>query len=352
MNDPPTIGAFLPYARSFAKVEAIAYSVLYLIVIYLYNIAICSLLIERILLKSVFFVTSLKAPILRGMNEYENSHNIQFALKNSGRLRFEQDQDYQEVISPFTRLYMVHEGYGWIKTEGEKIILEPGFLYLIPSLRSCSYHFSKDMLHRYVHFSMSLQNGLPVYTIFDTLRKVKTEALSESLFKRLIAIHPEASIPHLDPDVYQSKAWLHKKLPSRSIATHIETCGILNQLFSRFVMENHQQSVQDLVKHKLYKVLAYIANNMDKPIAVEELSSISCLSKDHFIRVFKKATAQTPADYINAKRVERAQMLLLTTDYPMKYIIEKTGFASQAYFSRMFKKYCAYSPSEYRRFRQ
>lgn len=286
------------------------------------------------------------------MNYNDVAYNIHFNLMNLDYLRFDEERNYSDVISPFTRLYWVSEGEGWIKTEGEKIKLEPGYFYLIPSLRTCSYHFPKGILHAYAHFSMSLMNGLPVYTVYRTMRKIKADELAIALFKRLIEINPNNGIPHYDPNVYQTKSWMNKKVDFASAAQYNETRGILDQLFSRFMVETQNQSFKYLVKNNLYEVLTYIEQNLDDAISIDQLAKIACLSKDHFIRVFKRATTQTPADYINSKRIEKAQMLLLTTDYPIKQIIEKTGFSSQAYFSRLFKKYCSYTPMEYRGFRQ
>lgn len=287
------------------------------------------------------------------MMKYDDvAYNIHFNLKNLGVLSFDEERAYDEVISPFTRIYLVKEGVGWIKIEGEKITLEPGYLYLIPSFHSCSYYFPQGMQQFYVHFSMELPNGLPVYSVYKTCRKVKSDELSIALFTRLLDLNPNLDIPHDDPNVYQTRYWLDRKVEYLSASQCNETRGMLDQLFSRFIFDSHDYSINKLMKHNLFEVFEHIEENLNSTIAVGTLASIACLSKDHFIKTFKKTTTQTPGEYINAKRIEKAQLLLLTTDYPMKHIIEKVGFSSLAYFSRIFKKYSSYSPREYRKFRQ
>ena len=280
------------------------------------------------------------------------ANSIHFNLINLDHLLFDEERSYAEVISPFTRLYLVTKGGGWIKTEGERIILEPGYMYLIPSLRSCTYHFEQGMFHAYAHFSMSLMNGLPVYTLFKTSRKVKADVLTSALFDRLIALNPSLGIPHDNPKVYQTRSWMSKKVEYQSPAQYNETRGILDQLFSRFIIQSQHYTMNNMVKHNLYQVLSYIEENLHTPILIDALASIACLSKDHFIKTFKRTTTQTPGDFINSKRLEKAQMLLLTTDYPIKQIFELVGFSSSAYFSRLFKRYSSYTPTEYRGFRQ
>jgi len=54
-------------------------------------------------------------------------------------------------------------------------------------------------------------------------------------------------------------------------------------------------------------------------------------------------------EYVNRIRIERAQMLLVTTDLPIKQIAEKVGIASNSYFSTLFKKQSLHTPDEYKK---
>lgn len=285
--------------------------------------------------------------------QYEDTgYTLRFDLKNIDLLSFKVEREYVRVISPFTRLYLITEGFGWIKTEGEKIILEPGHLYLIPSFKSCSYHFSERLVHYYVHFSTRLINGLNIYHLYKTIRKVRATDLDHMLFKRLLYLNPRLEIPHHDPGIYQKKEWMNRNISFRSAAHYNETRGILDQLFSRFIIEDGTLALKDLVRHNLNQILEFIHSNLNETITVDTLAGIACLSRDHFIRIFKKSTGLPPSAYIISKRIEKAQFLLLTTDLPIKKIIEESGFKSLSYFSRTFKKHTNYSPIAYRRFKQ
>ncbi|MCL3782027.1 hypothetical protein EMN47_16695 [Prolixibacteraceae bacterium JC049] len=54
---------------------------------------------------------------------------INYGLKNIALYRFMCDEEFASVISPFSRIYLITEGKGWLLIDGKKIILEPGNLY-------------------------------------------------------------------------------------------------------------------------------------------------------------------------------------------------------------------------------
>jgi AraC-like DNA-binding protein len=74
-----------------------------------------------------------------------------------------------------------------------------------------------------------------------------------------------------------------------------------------------------------------------------------CISKDHFIRLFKKETGMTPVQYISQKKIEKAQLLLVTEEMPIKEIAFLLSYEDHSYFNRLFKKITGETPQEYRR---
>lgn len=91
----------------------------------------------------------------------------------------------------------------------------------------------------------------------------------------------------------------------------------------------------------------YIQTHLSKPLTIEELADMACLSKDHLTRLFKKEMGMPPLHYINQKKVERAQLLLLTEDTPIKTIAYQLGYEDPSYFNRIFRKYTGQTPAEY-----
>jgi two-component system response regulator YesN len=63
--------------------------------------------------------------------------------------------------------------------------------------------------------------------------------------------------------------------------------------------------------------------------------------------MFSRLMGIRPTDYLNKKRIEKSQMLLLCSGKKLKEIALDVGFADPNYFSRVFKKYTGLSPQEY-----
>lgn len=276
------------------------------------------------------------------------SESLIFRLRNIALLSFEEDRKYEDIISPFTRIYLVTAGTGSLLIGDHKIALEPGNLYLIPSFTPCTYYFGARLSHYYIHLSIEHPNGLSPFSLYSFANSIKASELDYSLFQRIVQINPHLQLPHHHPNVYQTKLWLNKKVIYQSASQHLETIGILKQIFSRFIESGQSHTMSSMLKYNIQPILLYIQNNLKHDIKVEELAGMACFSKDHFSRVFKSITGMAPCDYIIRKRLERAQFLLLTTELGQKEIIEQTGFKSASYFSRIFKKYTMYSPAKYR----
>src|SRR5918995_3747395 len=58
-------------------------------------------------------------------------HN--FSLLHVNYVKLNEKWNYANVISPYFRIYYIDEGEGFISSRQEKIKLEPGYLYVIPS---------------------------------------------------------------------------------------------------------------------------------------------------------------------------------------------------------------------------
>ncbi len=271
-----------------------------------------------------------------------------FHLRNVALLSFDQDSEYIDIVSPFSRMYLITEGNGHLTIGNRKIILEPGFLYLIPRFTSCTYYFNAGLCHYYTHFSIDNPNGFSPYYLYPIVNKIIANEPDRSLFNRLLQIDPNLQLPHHHPNVYQTKLWLTKKVNYHSASQYFETIGILKQLFSRFLGQEQNTSVSALMKYNIHPVLLYIQNNLKNEISVNELADLVCFSKDHFSKIFKSITGMAPCDYIIRKRIERSQFLLLTTDYSLNEIIALTGFKTTSYFCRIFKKFTSNTPAEFR----
>ncbi len=72
------------------------------------------------------------------------------------------------------------------------------------------------------------------------------------------------------------------------------------------------------------------------------------VSTRSFLRRFKKATANTPTEYIQRVKVEGAKKQLESTALHIQEVTIKVGYLDEKAFRNIFKKYTGVSPIEYR----
>jgi len=100
---------------------------------------------------------------------------------------------------------------------------------------------------------------------------------------------------------------------------------------------------------RLHRAKDFIAASFDQAVTLDDAAQIACLSPSHFIRTFQQAFRQTPHQFLTAKRLERAQKLLLQTELPVTDICLAVGFESLGSFSTLFRRQLGLSPERFRR---
>ena len=93
----------------------------------------------------------------------------------------------------------------------------------------------------------------------------------------------------------------------------------------------------------------YIEDCHEEKLSIEMLSDKFAISKRNFIRRFKKATQNTPFEYIQRVRVEAAKKKFEITTLNINEVMYQVGYNDEKAFRKTFKKYTGLSPLEYRR---
>ena len=86
------------------------------------------------------------------------------------------------------------------------------------------------------------------------------------------------------------------------------------------------------------RVLEMIDAALDARLTIAALAREVGLSPAHFARAFKESLGRAPHQYLLARRLERARRLLETTGTSLSDIAQRTGFADQAHFTRLFRR--------------
>jgi len=96
-------------------------------------------------------------------------------------------------------------------------------------------------------------------------------------------------------------------------------------------------------------ILEHIDQHLADHMTIEELAKLAHFHPNYFLNVFKSMLGVSPIVYINKKRMEKAQQLLIASDLPVAQIADQLGMEAY-YFSRTFKKLIGFSPSEFRKY--
>ena len=97
------------------------------------------------------------------------------------------------------------------------------------------------------------------------------------------------------------------------------------------------------------KVQEYMRQNVDKKLYLDDLASLSHVSKYHFSRRYLELTGMTPLQHFSVMKIEHASTLLEHTSLSISDIAYQLGYDDALYFSRVFKKQMKLSPRAYRR---
>lgn len=114
---------------------------------------------------------------------------------------------------------------------------------------------------------------------------------------------------------------------------------------NQFVMFNGQKDHNDKT---IQKAQLFIENNYGKKIMVDDLARTFATSRRSFIRRFKKATANTPLEYIQRVKIEAAKKSLESDALNINEVMYDVGYTDSKAFRNIFRKYTGLSPLEYK----
>lgn len=121
-------------------------------------------------------------------------------------------------------------------------------------------------------------------------------------------------------------------------------CQELGKQYLTKMLGGEEKDVHEIVG----KAKRYINSHLSEDLSVANIAEILFVSPNYFSRLFKKVTGQGCNEYIVRKRIEKACLLLETTNFNTGKIAGMVGYNDTNYFSMTFKKHCGVSPTRYR----
>lgn len=97
------------------------------------------------------------------------------------------------------------------------------------------------------------------------------------------------------------------------------------------------------------KIISWLEGHYTEHISLETLANLLHISKPYVSRIFKQETGATLVEYILARRIRQACLLLITSNKGIEQISIEVGMNNFPYFCQAFKKIAGTTPMNYRK---
>jgi AraC family transcriptional regulator len=103
---------------------------------------------------------------------------------------------------------------------------------------------------------------------------------------------------------------------------------------------------RSLTHVRLQQAIDYIHAHLDSCLSLVQIARSINISPTYFASLFKQATGISLHQYVIKQRVERAKLLLTTTDLPIASIASQVGFSSQSHLNQHCKRLTGMTPKQ------
>ena len=255
------------------------------------------------------------------------------SLIYSDGMGFEQNPSFYIERKAFNNYLVMYTISGELVCfqNGEEIAVLPGEAVLLDLHQYHRYHFREGVPSKIAWAHM---NGTPIVSIAQQLQRKQqfpVKIKQPEICDRLLALFEISD------------------LPGRDVWGQSEQCYAIWLLFLREVWSECSEDKEDIKRQKFKEeIWQVIAHNLHRDITLEELARSVSLSKYHFAHMFHKTFGMPPMQFITEERIRLAKYRLCNTTEPVNEIAEALGFSAPGYFSKVFRKECGCTPTEYR----
>ena len=92
------------------------------------------------------------------------------------------------------------------------------------------------------------------------------------------------------------------------------------------------------------RLTEFIEMHIDQSLSLSDLAAVAGLSVSHLKPLFRATFGMPVHQYILARRVERARLLILSADLPLAEIALATGFAHQSHMTHWMRRILGLTP--------
>ena len=197
-------------------------------------------------------------------------------------------------------------------------------------------------------------------TIRYDIRSERLPILVRRVFLEIIKPSQSYTLYYLLSDAIHSM--LKNELTIRDLREALDNPDLLSSLQFSSIEEKCEEMLHfiDKLQRQLINMSAvhntiilsaidYINNNYSSDIRISQIASAINVSSAHLTRLFKADVGKGIKRYLTEIRIEKAKEILNTTDEPIYIVASNVGFSDFRHFSKTFKTFTDFSPSQYRK---
>jgi AraC-like DNA-binding protein len=261
------------------------------------------------------------------------SDSIHIRLFAAGHIRLKRWWTETDRIRSMWRLCRTDEEGAALRFGTKTYWFPPGRFSLVPPGLRFETHLERSVNKFYVLFEVIGWTARSVRDLFPEPITLPANDFRDQLADELqkeVAISERLG-PALASRV---KSLVHLTMASLEDVLPDEKIGQLYRLI------DYQSDILEVVR--------FIESHIDESLDNALLAEIAHSSESCFIRRFREAMGQTPARYVQDRRVARAAELLVCTNQSIDEVAQRCGFANRYYFSRVFSEHIGLPPVRYR----
>lgn len=162
---------------------------------------------------------------------------------------------------------------------------------------------------------------------------------------------PEFNSIGRDPALAQMGLSLFEAMTHGADDLYAETAAawIAVHLLSRYSSHSEdRRSSGVLTDARLARVIEYMSCHFAEPLSLDQLAAEACISKFHFVRLFRERVGQPPHRYLAELRLDAAQRMLVSSELSIAEIAIECGYSTANHFSTTFARRFGMSPTLFR----
>ncbi|MFC4596910.1 AraC family transcriptional regulator [Cohnella hongkongensis] len=246
---------------------------------------------------------------------------------------------------PECELMLVQEGTLTVYLSDESFELGPGDIVILGSSQLHRDHSPEGLL-KYVVLQFDLHNYFDQSTI-PYLQYFNETKVPLSAMNYIFRENPEAR-----SEAGECIRQIHQEASDKQSGYELAVNMLIKKLLLILIRNDTRGLLadQDRVERiRLKPVLDFVEANIAGRISVEEVCGLANMSYYYFVKFFKKMMGQSFTEYVNFRKIKRAEQLLLTRDISVSEVGDLIGMANMAHFYKMFKRFNGCSPKEFQR---